>query len=698
MVEATPGSPYGGSLEDLLRVEPNMALRRARIAAACPSGVVPLSLAVFPLLGVGRGDASSPRSAPGGPFSASAYIGDALISPHPRFGALTANIRARRGSRVDIRIPLFLDARTVRAPVRVITDARFDTVAWESVGVPAGTSASAFYDAASAAAAAEGGGRGEAGAAATAGVAAARDEGDVGDNRAVHPYIHMDAMAFGMGACCLQTTYQARDIAESRALYDQLAVLAPLLLALSANTPIWRGHLADTDVRWDGISASVDCRTPSERGEAAARGEGAGDAAARAGEALAGGGTRRLAKSRYSSISTYIGGPETSLVDAVHNDIACEADPEELRILLGAGLDERLARHVAYLFSRDPLVIYKGRVEDVDDETSSAHFESLQSTNWRSMRWKPPPPEDVSIGWRIELRTMEVQLTDFENAAFAVFATLLSRVALVFRLNLYMPLSLVDQNFDQAAVRDAARTGRFWFPRKIVPTCGGGASSQGGSSAVGAASVGGGGGGSASTAGESACATSGGEGSGGVVASGGAPIAGTSGAAVEGATSSGGGGVGGVSEMSLSQILMGDGSADFPGLLPLISTYLDLLECDGETRSRLEEYLAHMRARAVGATPTGAAWQRAFVRAHADYKQDSVVTPTIAADLTRAVADLARGRGAAQHGAAVDDDSAAPETRLRGASFNEELRSSKTRCIALRELLAQHALAASRRA
>jgi NADH:ubiquinone oxidoreductase subunit 4 (subunit M) len=52
----------------------------------------------------------------------------------------------------------------------------------------------------------------------------------VGDNRAVHPYIHMDAMAFGMGACCLQTTYQARDIAESRALYDQLAVLAPLLV------------------------------------------------------------------------------------------------------------------------------------------------------------------------------------------------------------------------------------------------------------------------------------------------------------------------------------------------------------------------------------------------------------------------------------------------------------------------------------
>ena len=669
MVEATPGSPYGGSLEDLLRVEANMALRRARISAACPSGVVPLSLAVFPLLGVGRGDASAPHTAPGGPFSASAYIGDALISPHPRFGALTANIRARRGSNVDIRVPLYIDARTVRAPVRFITDARFDTAPWPSAGIPTVTMATTFFNGAVATEAAEAvAGEAKAGAPVSdaANVVPAVEAASADDGAA--PYIHMDAMAFGMGACCLQTTYQARDIAESRALYDQLAVLAPLLLALSANTPIWRGHLADTDVRWDAISASVDCRTEPERGVGGVRGEVEGGGSGGTGdEHLAGGGIRRLSKSRYSSISTFIGGTETSLVDAVHNDIPCEADPAEMEILLGAGLDERLARHVAYLFSRDPLVIYKGRVENVDDETSSAHFESLQSTNWRSMRWKPPPPEDVNIGWRIELRTMEVQLTDFENAAFAVFATLLSRVALVFRLNLYMPLSLVDQNFQRAAVRDAARTGRFWFPRTIVPTCGG-------ASQDGAPSAGGG------VSNSAVCADSATGGSGDHSST---PMPHS-------------GGVSGVSEMSLSQILMGDGSADFPGLLPLISTYLDLLECDGETRSRLEVYLAHMRARAVGSTPTGAAWQRAFVRAHADYKHDSVVTPTIAADLMRAVAELARGRGAA-HRDATDDDTAAPETRLRGASFNEELRSSKTRCLALRELLAQHAQAASRK-
>jgi glutamate--cysteine ligase catalytic subunit len=38
---------------------------------------------------------------------------------------------------------------------------------------------------------------------------------------------------------------------------------------------------------------------------------------------------------------------------------------------------------------------------------------------------------------------MEVQITDFENAAFAVFVVLLSRAILSFRLNLYIPISKV---------------------------------------------------------------------------------------------------------------------------------------------------------------------------------------------------------------------------------------------------------------
>lgn len=40
--------------------------------------------------------------------------------------------------------------------------------------------------------------------------------------------VHMDAMAFGMGCCCLQITFQATDIDESRFIYDHLAVMAPM--------------------------------------------------------------------------------------------------------------------------------------------------------------------------------------------------------------------------------------------------------------------------------------------------------------------------------------------------------------------------------------------------------------------------------------------------------------------------------------
>jgi hypothetical protein len=58
------------------------------------------------------------------------------------------------------------------------------------------------------------------------------------------------------------------------------------------------------------------------------------------------------------------------------------------------------------------------------------------------MRFKPPPPGE-SIGWRVEFRSMEIQITDFENAAFAVFIVLLTRVILSYDLNFYIPIDKV---------------------------------------------------------------------------------------------------------------------------------------------------------------------------------------------------------------------------------------------------------------
>lgn len=38
-------------------------------------------------------------------------------------------------------------------------------------------------------------------------------------------------------------TFQARDVAESRYIFDQMAVLGPIMLALTAGTPILQGRL-----------------------------------------------------------------------------------------------------------------------------------------------------------------------------------------------------------------------------------------------------------------------------------------------------------------------------------------------------------------------------------------------------------------------------------------------------------------------
>lgn len=82
------------------------------------------------------------------------------------------------------------------------------------------------------------------------------------------------------------------------------------------------------------------------------------------------------------------------------------------------------------------------------------------------MRFKPPPPGS-NIGWRVEFRSMEVQLTDFENAAYSIFIVLLTRAILSFGLDFYIPISKVDENMKRAHVRNAAREGTFYFKKSV---------------------------------------------------------------------------------------------------------------------------------------------------------------------------------------------------------------------------------------
>ena len=136
-------------------------------------------------------------------LSYSIYLNDKIINRHPRFGNLTRNIRQRRGSKVDIQIPIFKDINTDFSKIT---------------------------------------------------------------NLDPNPgFITMDAMGFGMGCCSLQVTIASDTLEDCIKIYDQLIPLAPLFLILSSSSPIHRGKLSDYDNRWIIISKSVDDRTEEER-------------------------------------------------------------------------------------------------------------------------------------------------------------------------------------------------------------------------------------------------------------------------------------------------------------------------------------------------------------------------------------------------------------------------------------------------
>jgi len=359
--------------------------------------------------------------------------------------------------------------------------------------------------------------------------------------------------------------------------------MSPIMLALTAATPIFKGLLADIDVRWDVISAAVDDRTPAERGEisavpptaAAAAGGGGGG-----GGGCGGGGADTpglpISKSRYASISAYIS-PFPSLLPK-YNDLDIRTDPHTYKTLLEAGMDPVLARHFAHLFIRDPLVIYSDKII-LDDTTHNDHFENIQSTNWQTVRFKPPPPGSP-IGWRVEFRPMEVQFSDFENAAFATFVVLLTRIISSFELNLYLPLSLVDLNMQTAHKRDAVRKEKFYFRKHIVPE-------------------------------------------------------------LNGASTNGGGGEHLL--LSIDEIMNGNQNASFKGLLPLMNVYLASAPVEPATRHAINTYLSFISKRASGELVTPATWIRTFVTQHKDYKHDSVVSDEICYDLVRACKDIAEG-------------------------------------------------------
>lgn len=94
--------------------------------------------------------------------------------------------------------------------------------------------------------------------------------------------------------------------------------------------------------------------------------------------------------------------------------------------------------------------------------------------------------------------------------------------------------------------------------------------------------------------------------------------------------------------MSINDIINGK-PAEFPGLIPLINSYLETMNIDVSTRCHLGRYLSLISMRASGELKTAAAWIRAFVQSHEAYKFDSQVSEPIAYDLLKSCADIGRG-------------------------------------------------------
>ncbi|XP_075235916.1 glutamate--cysteine ligase [Lycorma delicatula] len=514
MIEGTPGKPYGGLLAHFNIVEANMRYRREEATELLNSDEVVMSLTSFPRLGCLNFTNPPYKPTPNQGASRSLFIPDETIFPgHPRFITLTRNIRLRRGEKVAINVPVFKDKNT-KSP---LTD-DFEALCDES-----GESAKA----------------------------------------AKPDHVYMDAMAFGMGCGCLQLTFQACNITEARMLYDQLTPLCPIMLALTAASPVHRGMLTDIDCRWSIISGSVDCRTREERGLEPLKKN-----------------KFQIPKSRYDSIDSYL-----SEQGEKFNDVPVIYDEKIYKQLREADIDHLLAQHISHLFIRDTVSLFSEKV-DQDDMKDTDHFENIQSTNWQTMRFKPPPPNST-IGWRVEFRPCEVQLTDFENAAIVCFVVLLTRVILSYHLNFIIPISKVDENMTKAQKRDALKKELFWFRKDITTQVSP----------------------PHATAQCHSCSSE-------------SPELYTA--------------------MTIDHIINGK-EGEFPGLIPLINSYLSVMDVDADTHCTIQQYLKLIQKRASGSLLTTASWIRNFVQTHPKYMKDSVVTDEINYDLLLTATKIQKG-------------------------------------------------------
>ncbi|KAB8261517.1 glutamate-cysteine ligase-domain-containing protein [Aspergillus pseudonomiae] len=512
-IESTPSKPYTDETRDLLNVEKNMKRRRALIRDLLGPTQYPLTIASFPRLGT-KGQFTTPHYDTLQSDVHHRMVPPQVVAPGLRYSYINQQVLGRRKRPVGLHVPIYRDCNTPRP----------------------------FLDEDCLA----------------EGALFGKDS------------VYLEGQAFGGACCALQTTVQAANEPDARWLHDQLVILGPTMLALTAATPIYKGYLVNTDSRWDYLTASFDIRTQEEEFKFLETSKPCC--------------SRPL--TRWSSNRVYLSHERPTDISNACGQV--QMDEQAKRQLLDGGMDESIASYFSNLLWHDPLCLNQDAIELSSPETTHM-FEKFQHGVWKHVHLKMPEAS-TGAGWRIEFRPMEVQLKDSENAAFAVFMFLLSKAIMAYRLNFYIPIELVTESMQLAQKLDAVTKERIWFRRRDW--------APGGLNSV-------------------QCN----------------PQHGCSQSQMEDT----------YALMTIDEIINGEHStlpARFPGLVPIVRSYLLERDLLPNEEAKLMQYLNLISCRASGTLPTPARWMRDFVAEHDDYQQDSVVSEKICYDMLRKVVSM----------------------------------------------------------
>ncbi|KRH94672.1 Gamma-glutamylcysteine synthetase [Pseudoloma neurophilia] len=139
------------------------------------------------------------------------------------------------------------------------------------------------------------------------------------------------------------------------------------------------------------------------------------------------------------------------------NDKEVSYKQEYFDFLINQKVDATMAKYIASIFIHDPLINIEEYMSSNEDTENFYEFLNIQSNNFKSAMLKLP----IDDGWRVELRSIEIQITPHENCCIIIFVTLLvewfrsiykEKLAGIKANNgFYLPMSLVEKNFARAA-------------------------------------------------------------------------------------------------------------------------------------------------------------------------------------------------------------------------------------------------------